>query len=240
VSGSLPVLAFFHGGGWVQGDLESHHALCTKLARQADCLVAAIDYRLAPEHKFPAGVEDCLAAYRWLAANAGEIGGDPARIAVGGDSAGGNLAAVVSQRMAVEGGPLPAGQVLIYPGTDMHMSGASHQEHSADPVIPRERILWYLEQYLRHAADKDDPAASPLLAEDLTGQPPTMVITGGFDPLRDEGRAYADRLTDAGVETSYREWPGQIHAFMVLTRVIPQGDKAIAEAALWLRKVFEG
>ena len=141
--------------------------------------------------------------------------------------------------MAIEGGPLPTGQVLIYPATDMNMASASHQEHAGDPVIPRDRILWYLEQYLRHEADKAAPSASPLLAEDLAGQPPALVITGGFDPLREEGHAYADRLSDAGVETSYREWPGQIHAFMVLTRVIPQGEKAIDETAFWLRQVFE-
>jgi len=235
---SLPVIAFFHGGGWVQGDLESHDGLCGKLSQRAGAIVVAVDYRLAPEHKFPAAVEDCLAAWRWIAGNAARLGGDPARAAVAGDSAGGNLSAVVAQRMAVERGPMPAAQVLIYPATDMHMRTPSHEEMRADAVIPRERIRFYLEWYLRHEADKDDVRASPALCEDLRGQPPAMIVTCGFDPLRDEGRAYADRLSEAGVEVSYREWPGQIHAFTILTAVIPQGETCIDEMALWLKRVF--
>lgn len=234
----LPLIAFFHGGGWIQGDLETHDALCGKLSRRAGALVVAVDYRLAPEHKFPAAVEDCLAAWRWLAAHAAELGGDPARLAVAGDSAGGNLSAVVSQRMAVEQGPMPAAQVLIYPATDMHLQSASHEAMRNDAVIPRERIRFYLGWYLRSEADKDDPLASPALTEDLTGQPPALVVTCGFDPLRDEGRDYAERLTRAGVEASHREWPGQIHAFTILTAVIPQGEACIDEIALWLKRVF--
>lgn len=235
----LPVVAFFHGGGWVQGNLETHDGLCGKLAERAGVVVVAVDYRLAPEHKFPAAVEDCLAAWRWIATNAAGFGGDPARLAVAGDSAGGNLSAVVAQRMAVERGPMPAAQVLIYPATDMHMDTASHEEMRADAVIPRERIDFYLDWYLRSEADKDDPCASPALTEDLGGQPPAMIVTSGFDPLRDEGHAYADRLTEAGVEVSYREWPGQIHAFAILTAVIPQGEACIDEIATWLKRVFE-
>ena len=230
-----PVLAYFHGGGWVQGDLETHHGLCARLAERAGVLVVAVDYRLAPEHKFPAAVEDCLSAYRWLRARGGEVGADPGRVAVGGDSAGGNLSAVVSQLAAAEGIPVPVCQVLIYPATDFAMDTASHRELEDAPIIPRERIVWYGQQYLRSDADRDDPRASPLLARDLRGQPPALIITGGFDPLRDEGEAYGDRLRASGVDVRYHEYPGQIHAFLSLTRVIPEGLLATREIADYLR-----
>lgn len=230
---TLPAVAYFHGGGWVQGDLETHHGLCARLARHAEVMVVAIDYRLAPEHKFPAAVEDCLAAYRWLRAHGREIGADPARVAVAGDSAGGNLAAVVSQ---LAGAPLPACQVLIYPAVDFTMDSASHREMVDAHVIPRDRVLWYAQQYLRSEADKDDLRASPMRAPSLAGQPPALIVTAGFDPLRDEGRAYADRLRAAGVNVVYREYPGQIHAFVSLTKAIPQGMAATLEIAEYLRK----
>ena len=217
-----PVLAYFHGGGWVQGDLETHHGLCARLAQRSGALIVAVDYRLAPEHKFPAAVEDSLAAYRWLRSHGRQIGADPARVGVAGDSAGGNLAAVVSQLASAAGGPVPTCQVLIYPALDFALDTPSHRELEDAHVIPRERIVWYIEQYLTEA-DRADLRASPLRARDLTGQPPTLVITAGFDPLRDEGHAYADRLRAAGVDVSDREYPGQIHAFVSLTKAIPQG-----------------
>src|SRR5262245_39976645 len=195
-----PLLAYFHGGGWVQGDLETHHGLCARLAERSRALVVAIDYRLAPEHKFPAAVEDCLAAYVWLRRNGRELGGDPARVGVAGDSAGGNLSAVISQMAAGAGVPRPTCQVLIYPAVESNFETASHRELAEGHIIPRDRIVWYAEQYLRNEADKRDLRASPLLAADLTGQPPAMIVTAGFDPLRDEGHAYADRLRAAGVE----------------------------------------
>lgn len=235
-----PVLAYFHGGGWVQGDLETHHGLCARLALRSGALVVSIDYRLAPENKFPAAVEDCDAAYRWLRAHAGELGGDPARVGVAGDSAGGNLSAVVSQLAARAGVPVPTCQVLIYPAVDFVLETASHRELEDAHIIPRDRIIWYMEQYLSGEADRADLRASPLRATDLAGQPPTLVVTAGFDPLRDEGRAYADRLRAAGVDVVYREYPGQIHAFVSLTKAIPQGLACTMEIGDYLRQRLGG
>ncbi len=233
--GPQPAVAYFHGGGWVQGDLETHHGLCARLARHAGVLVVAIDYRLAPEHKFPAAVEDCLAAYRWLRAHGRDLGADPARVAVAGDSAGGNLAAVVSQ-LSASGGPVPTCQALVYPALDFSLETPSHRDLANGHVIPRDRIVWYAEQYLRGEADKADLRASPLRAPSLAGQPPTLVVTAGFDPLRDEGRAYAARLREAGVDVVDREYPGQIHAFVSLTKAIPQGMACTLEIADYLRR----
>jgi acetyl esterase len=230
-----PALAYFHGGGWVQGDLETHHGLCARLALRAGVLVVAVDYRLAPEHKFPAAVEDGVAAYRWLRSEGRAIGADPTRVGVAGDSAGGNLAAVVSQMAAEARVPIPACQVLIYPALDFALDTASHQELEDAHIIPRDRVVWYMQQYLAES-DRADLRASPLRAPDLRGQPPALVITAGFDPLRDEGRAYADRLRAAGVDVTYREYPGQIHAFVSLTKVIPQGMACTLAIADYLRE----
>ncbi len=235
----LPAVAYFHGGGWVQGDLESHHGLCARLARHAGALVVAVDYRLAPEHKFPAAVEDSLAAYRFLRSRGREIGADPGRVGVAGDSAGGNLSAVVSQVAARSELPVPTCQVLIYPAVDFFFETASHRELEQGHVIPRDRIVWYAEQYLRGEADRTDPRAAPGRTADLAGQPPALVITAGFDPLRDEGRDYADRLREAGVDVVYHEYPGQIHAFISLTKVIPQGLACTREVADYLRRRLE-
>ena len=233
---SLPAVVYFHGGGWVQGDLETHHGLCARLAKHAGVLVVAVDYRLAPEHKFPAAVDDCVAAYRWVHAHGRDIGADTARVAVAGDSAGGNLSAVVSQLAASGGTPVPTCQALIYPAVDFSLETDSHRELADGHVIPRERIVWYTEQYLRTETDKSDLRASPLRAPKLAVQPPTMIVTAGFDPLREEGRAYGDRLREAGVDVVYREYPGQIHAFVSLTKAIPQGMAATLEVADFLRR----
>jgi acetyl esterase len=230
---ALPVVAYFHGGGWVQGDLETHHGLCARLAKHAGVLVVAIDYRLAPEHKFPAAVDDCLAAYRWLRAHARELGGDPVRVAVAGDSAGGNLSAVVSQLSAPAA---PTCQALIYPAVNFSFETDSHRDLENGHVIPRDRQVWYRDQYLRDDKDQADLRASPLRAPSLAGQPSTLIVTAGFDPLRDEGAAYADRLRAAGVEVVYREYAGQIHAFVSLTKAIPQGMAATLEVAEFLRQ----
>jgi acetyl esterase/lipase len=231
-----PGVAYLHGGGWVQGDLETHHGLCARLALGSGALVVAVDYRLAPEHPFPAAVEDCLAVYRWLRSHGREIGVDPARVAVAGDSAGGNLAAVVSQQAAADCEPVPTCQVLIYPATDFALDTPSHRELEDAHIIPRDRVQWYAQQYLPAHVDRHDPRASPLRAADLAGQPPALVITAGFDPLRDEGHAYADRLRTAGVDVVDREHPGQIHAFVSLTKAIPQGLACTAEIADFLRQ----
>src|SRR6059036_1772262 len=225
----LPAVAYFHGGGGVQGDLETHHGLCARLAKHAGVLVVAIDYRLAPEHKFPAAVDDCLAAYRWLRTRGRDLGGDAGRVAVAGYSAGGNLT-------AAGGTPVPTCQALIYPAVDFSFETDSHRELADGHVIPRDRILWYAEQYLRDDKDKADLRASPLRTPSLAGQPPSLIVTAGFDPLRDEGRAYADRLRAAGVDVVYREYPGQIHAFVSLTKAIPQGMAATLEIADYLHR----
>jgi acetyl esterase len=234
-AGPRPVVAYYHGGGWVQGDLETHHGLCARLAQRSGALVVSVDYRLAPEHKFPAAVDDASAAYRWLRAHASELRGDPGRVGVAGDSAGGNLSAVVSQLAAGSGQPVPTCQALIYPAVDFALDTPSHREMEEAHVIPRERILWYTEQYLSGDADRTDLRASPLRAADLAGQPPTLIVTAGFDPLRDEGLAYADKLRAAGVDVVYREYPGQIHAFVSLTKAIPQGLACTLEIGDYLR-----
>jgi acetyl esterase len=231
-----PTVAYFHGGGWVQGDLETHHGLCARLAQHAGALVVAVDYRLAPEHKFPAAVDDCFAAYRWLRTKGRDLGADTTKVAVAGDSAGGNLSAVVSQLAASSGVPVPTCQVLIYPAVDFSLDTESHRELADGHVIPRDRILWYMEQYLKGEADKADLRASPLRAPSLKGQPPAMIVTAGFDPLRDEGRAYGDRLREAGVDVVHREYTGQIHAFVSLTKAIPQGMACTLEIAEFLRR----
>jgi acetyl esterase len=236
VGAPLPAVMYFHGGGWVQGDLETHHGLCARLAQRAGVLVVAVDYRLAPEHKFPAAVEDCMAAYRWIRSHGREIGADSHRVAVAGDSAGGNLSAVVSQLAASSGIPVPTCQVLIYPAVDFSFETASHREMENGHVIPRDRVVWYMEQYLEGGTDQSDLRASPLRAPSVAGQPPAMIVTAGFDPLRDEGHAYAEKLRGAGVDVVYREYPGQIHAFVSLTKAIPQGMACTLEIAEYLRK----
>ncbi|MBM3490287.1 MAG: alpha/beta hydrolase [Alphaproteobacteria bacterium] len=237
---ALPLVCYLHGGGWVQGNLESHHGCCGKLAAWANVMVVAIDYRLAPEHKFPAGVEDAVAAVRWLRDNAASLGADGKRLAVAGDSAGGNLAAVVCQQLAAKGEPSPQAQVLIYPAVDFAMDLPSHAEMREGYIIPRNRMDWYKGHYLRGEADALDVRASPLLAGSLKGQPPAMIVTAGFDPLRDEGKAYADKLAADGVAVVYREWPGQIHGFTILTRVIPQGNECLREIAGYLKRNLNG
>jgi acetyl esterase len=231
--GSL--LLYFHGGGWMQGGLETHHGACGKLAAWSGCQILAVDYRLAPEHKFPAGLEDCLAAWRWLVANTATLGTDPERLAIGGDSAGGNLAAAVCQALVVGGEPVPAAQLLVYPSLELGWQLPSHRELADAHVLPRIRVQWYTDLYLSSPEQAADVRASPLRADDISGQPPAMIVTAGFDPLLDDGRQYAERLEAAGTPVTYREFPGQIHAFISLTRVIPQGNECLREMSNWLK-----
>lgn len=226
-------LVYFHGGGFIQGGLESHHDLCLKLAAKSGALIIAVDYRLAPEHPFPAGVEDAVAAYLDIRARASEFGVDAARIGVGGDSAGGCFAAVVAQECRAAP---PLFQLLIYPVSDGNMTAPSMQDLKDGYILTLQRMLWYRDLYAGDFRDFDDPRFSPLLAEDHTGLPPAYVLTGGFDPVADDGRLYADKLESAGVDTTHRHYPGQIHAFLNLTRVIPEGERAIAEVAEWIRQ----
>ena len=207
-TGILPVLVFFHGGGWVVGNIESHDTVCRHLANRADCAVVSVDYRLAPEHKFPAAVDDCFAATEWVAGNAAALGIDPGRLAVGGDSAGGNLAAVVSLLARDRGRPRISCQLLIYPAMDAAMRHDSIARFAEGYVLTRSTMRWFYEQYFRAADDAADWRASPLLAPDLKGLPPTYMLTAGYDPLCEEGDAYAARLAAAGVPVTHRQFHG--------------------------------
>jgi acetyl esterase len=225
------LVVYYHGGGWVVGDLDTHDGVCRFLACEADVGVLAPECRLAPEHRFPAAVEDALAAFRWAAAEAAALGFDPARVAVAGDSAGGNLAAVVSQLSVRQGGPRPALQLLIYPVTDLSTRHPSYDLFADGFFLTAGEMAWYRGHYLPDDAAARDPRASPLLASDLAGLPPAIVLTAGFDVLRDEGEAYARRLEAAGVEVELRRHVGLVHGFANATTVLPSARAAMAEAA---------
>lgn len=209
----MPFVVFFHGGGWVVADLETHDEFCRFLARELGFPVMAVDYRLAPEHPFPAAVDDAVAAFNWAVEHAPELGVDPARIAVAGDSAGGNLCAVVSQVTVAAGGPEPAMQALIFPVTDLSTKHQSYQLFGEGYFLSEAQMDWYRDHYVDDA-DLEDPRVSPLLAEDLSGLPPAYVTTAGFDVLRDEGEAYAKRLEEAGVPTTLRRHSGLVHSWI--------------------------
>jgi acetyl esterase len=225
-----PLLVFLHGGGWVLGDLETHDAACRFLAWRAGVRVLALDYRLAPEHPFPAAYEDCLAGYRWAVDHAAELGADPDRLAVGGDSAGGTLAASVAIAAAGEGLPL-AFQLLVYPGTDMRGGTASREAFNEGFVLDQRFMDLCKDSYLPREEDVVDQRASPMLADLPAGLAPAYVATAGFDPLRDEGEAYARRLTEAGVEVELRRFPDQVHGFLHMVGVGRTTRAAVAEVA---------
>ncbi len=229
--GPVATVAFFHGGGWVFGDLDSHDHVCRHLAAQTPALVVAVDYRRAPESKFPQPLEDCLAGVRWLMANAADVNADAARIAVAGDSAGGNMAAAVCQVLRDSGEQVPKFQLLIYPATDLGARTGSIEKFGQGYLLTRDGMTWCMDSYLRSADDIDDPRASPLRAPDLSNLPPAHVITAGFDPLRDEGIAYANRLTAAGVPVSYQCYDGMIHGFMRMTAVVDVAVQALGDCA---------
>ena len=235
---SLPVLVWYHGGGFVIGDLDSHDSACRALANQTECLVVAVDYRLAPEHKFPGAVEDCEAALHWVAAHATELGGDPGRIAVGGDSAGGNLAAVVALLAREKGGPKLCFQLLIYPCVAPEPETPSHHQFAEGYLLTRKTITWFFKQYLRSSKDTLDPRYAPLEEKDLSSLPPSLVIVAGFDPLRDEGVDYAKALIDAGNKVTLSNYEGMIHGFYLMGGMIDKANQAIEESARHLKEAF--
>ena len=237
-AGSLPTLIYYHGGGFVIGTIETHDSTCRRLTNRSRCQVVSIDYRLSPEHPFPAPIDDGIAAFRHIRDNAAAFGADAARLAVGGDSAGGTIAAVVCQAMrdAQEAGP--AFQMLIYPSTDSSRDTGSRRAFAEGYFLTKNLMDWFWDAYVPAGTDLTDLRLSPLLAKDFTGLPPAFVLTAGFDRLRDEGRAYADRLIDAGVKTTYVNYPGTIHGFFTLTRFLKQGLKANDEAAAVMGAFF--
>jgi acetyl esterase len=234
--GPLPVVAFFHGGGWCIGDIETHDSACRQLAHEAGAAVISIDYRLAPEHRFPAAVDDCFAALRFLAASGASLGLDPRRIAVGGDSAGGNLAAVAAL-LARDAGIALKAQVLIYPATDFSRDRPSHDDYAEGFLLTREAIAWFSRNYLDDG-ERSNWRASPILAPDLRGLPPAIVICGECDPLRDESRDYAEKLRQAGNDAAFHLYPGMIHGFYTMGGAIAAADQAIAQSAAFLRRMF--
>jgi acetyl esterase len=234
----FPVLLWYHGGGFVIGDLDSHDSACRALANQADCLVVAVDYRLAPESKFPAAVEDCFATLRWLALHVVELGGDPMRMAVGGDSAGGNLAAVVAILARNDGYPKLAGQLLIYPCVAPEPETPSHKKFAEGYVLTRNAITWFYKQYVRSPKEYYDFRFAPLVADDLSNLPPALVLVAGFDPLRDEGVDYAKRLVEAGNPVTLSNYEGMVHGFYLMGGAVDGAKRAIAESAAHLRRWF--
>ena len=239
--GSPPmgVLVYFHGGGWVLGDLESHDRVCRALANGAGCVVVSIDYRLAPEHVFPAGAMDCYAATQWVAENAASFGADRSRMAVGGDSAGGNLAAAVSLMARDRGGPAINFQLLLYPVTDCALDTPSQKEFAEDGyVLSRADMEWFWKNYLDRPAEKNNPYACPLRAKNLSGLPPALVLTASHDPLRDEGERFAERLIAAGVKVTCTRYEGVTHGFVSFADALDKGKEGIRQAADALKAAF--
>jgi acetyl esterase len=235
-SGPQPMLVWYHGGGWVIGDLDTTDGVARKLANRAGAIVVSVDYRLAPEHPYPASIDDCWAVLEWVAAKGAELGGDPARIAIGGDSAGGNLSALMAIR-ARDAGLSLRQQLLVYPVTDLTLSFPSIDENGEGYLLTKDSMIWFVNHYLG-GADPKDPHISPYYADDLSGVAPAHIITAEFDPLRDEGEAYGERLADAGVAVDTKRYDGMIHGFYGLGAVTPVADEAIDASAASLRAAF--
>jgi acetyl esterase len=234
----LPVLVWLHGGGWTIGSVECHDPITRAIANAAECVVLSVDYRLAPEHPFPAPLDDCWAALQWVAANASDFGGDPDRIAVGGDSAGGNLSAVCALLARDAGAPQLALQLLVYPVTDGARDTESYTTNGTGYLLERSQMDWFYDCYLRDGVDSSDWRVSPLRVPSLEGVAPALVITAEFDPLRDEGEAYAKRLADAGVPVTLARYDGMIHAFFGLTATFDDAHDALAQSCDALRSAF--
>jgi acetyl esterase len=234
----FPVLLYFFGGGWTLGTLDTCDGICRWLCGAASCLVLSVGYRLAPEHKFPAAPQDCYAATRWAARHAADLGGDPARLAVAGDSAGGNLAAAVTLLAREAGTPALAGQVLVYPNTAYRADTPSMRENDDPCFFNRRSVDWYWRHYLANPEDGDNPLASPLRTPDLRGLPPALVITAEYDPLRDEAELYAERLRHAGVDVTLTRYPGMTHGFFTMTGAVDAARDACDQVAGYLRQLF--
>jgi acetyl esterase len=233
-AGPFPVLMYFFGGGWALGNLDTCDGVCRRLCAGASCLVVSVSYRLAPEHPFPAAPLDCHAATRWVARHAGEFGGDPARLGVAGDSAGGNLAAAVTLMARDSGDPALACQVLVYPNVDYRADTASMRENDDPCFFNRHSVTWYWRHYLARPSDGADPLASPLRADSLRGLPPALVMTAEYDPLRDEAEAYAERLRRSDVPVELVRYDGMVHGFFTMTGTLEAARKAMSQVTTWL------
>jgi len=229
-------LVFYHGGGWTIGDLDGYDVLCRQIADESGLVVISVDYRLAPEHKFPAAVVDAIAATEWIAANAAKLGIDPAKLVVGGDSAGGNLAAVVSIHARDHGGPGIAGQVLIYPGIDGRMIHPSHRDPETSVLLTHAMTRYFYGHYLNAPAEVDDWRVSPGRMQDLSRLPQAFVITARADPLYDEGEEFSQRLRDAGIKVTHAHYAGQFHGFITMGRLIPEANRLVSEISQWLKQ----
>ena len=234
----FPTLMYFHGGGWVYGTLDMVDATCRHLCVGGQCVVVSVDYRLAPEAKFPAAADDCYAATEWVYKTASAVGVDPARIAVGGSSAGGNLAAAVCLMARDRGGPLLSFQLLVVPVIDRNFETPSYYQHSDGYLLTRDTMSWYWDHYLSAPSDASNPYAAPIQAKDLSGLPPALVITAEYDPLRDEGEAYARRLESAGVSTVCTRYDGMIHGFFGMYDALDRAKEAVSQASAALRNAF--
>ncbi|WP_229720093.1 alpha/beta hydrolase [Oceanobacillus neutriphilus] len=233
-----PVMVFFHGGGFVTGNLETHDYICRAITNRAECVVVSVDYRLAPEHQFPAAVEDCYAATQWISQHATELNIDPSRIAVGGDSSGGNLATVVSYQAKQKGSPKLICQMLLYPLTQFSFDTVSRRENGKGYVLTKKALKYYRKHYLKTLEEAKNPFASPLLIDDVSNLPPAIIVTAEYDPLRDEGEAYGKRLKEAGVPVTLTRYNGVIHGFVAMAAFLKQGKNALEETTVLLRSAF--
>ncbi len=236
--GPFPVLVYFHGGGWVIANLDTYEPSCRALCKKSESIVVSVAYRQSPEHKYPAAVEDAYAATQWVIENAGLLNGHPDHVAVGGESAGGNLAAVTCLKVRDEGGQMPSAQLLIYPVTDARMNTESYKENADAKPLNAAMMPWFWKHYLKNVSQGLEPYASPLLAEDLSGLPPAIVITAEYDPLRDEGEAYALRLSQAGVPVFAKRYEGMTHEFFGLAGVVHKATLAVQESSDELQRIF--